>query len=149
MLEEAIKQFYLSDEVSAENGQISLSAAREKPLEPEWEKEQGEGELAVDIIETSDAVVIVAPMAGTAPADIELHLQNDCLTIRGKRRSPVNMSVQSFHEECFWGNFSRTIVLPFDVQAEEAQSEYRHGVLTVTLPKARKAKSIPLLVVDE
>lgn len=125
-----------------------LAALRDAPAEP-WGEAKAEGQLAVDVLETAEEVVIVATMAGTRPEDIELHLHNDFLTIRGKRISPVDNPSECFTKECYWGRFSRTIVLPVDVKGEMASSEYKHGVLTIRLPKARKNSSIPITVVEE
>lgn len=116
---------------------------------PEWHEEEPEGQLTVDIGETETELVIVATMAGTKPEDIELHLQNDFLTIRGRRSAPVSGIHNYFHQECYWGKFSRTIVLPVEVKNELAQSEYRNGVLTIRLPKTKNSRNIPILIVEE
>lgn len=108
-----------------------------------------EGQLSVDVLETATELVVIATMAGTKPNDIELHLHNDFLTIRGLRRSPMVESAHYFNEECFWGSFSRTIVLPVDVKADSAQSEYRNGVLTIRLPKAKQTSTIPIMVIED
>lgn len=113
------------------------------------ESQQVEGQLAVDVLETEKELIIVATMAGTRPEDIELHLHNDFLTIRGKRQSPAPGEANYFNEECFWGKFSRTIVLPVDVLAGAAESEYKNGVLTICLPKTSASSTIPIMVVDE
>ena len=103
----------------------------------------------MDVLETAEEVGVVAPMAGTKPENIELHLHNDFLTIRGRRELPVEGIIDSFHEENYWGVFSRTIVLPVHTRSELTSSEYRNGVLTVRLPKAIRNNSIPIMVIDE
>lgn len=117
--------------------------------EASWAEDHGEGQLAVDVFETETDLVVVATMAGTRSEDIELHLQNDFLTIRGTRQPPISGAVRAFYEECYWGRFSRTIVLPMDVVSDMARSEYKNGVLIVSLPKARPKQPIPILVVEE
>src|SRR3990167_3076168 len=92
------------------------------PDEASWAEEHSEGQLAVDVFETETDLVVVATMAGTRPEDIELNLQNDFLTIRGTRQPPISVSARAFYEECYWGRFSRTIVLPVDVTSELARS---------------------------
>lgn len=129
-----------------ESAAVSFLRATEVP--EQWQPEAEEGQLAVDVLETDDQLMVVAPMAGTRPSDIELHLHNDFLTIRGKRQLPVEAD-EYFYKECFWGNFSRTIVLPVDVKSELIQAEYKNGVLTVRLPKMKARTAIPILVVDE
>ncbi|MSU75139.1 MAG: Hsp20/alpha crystallin family protein [Candidatus Magasanikbacteria bacterium] len=122
--------------------------AEEKPAG--WEPNGAEGQLSVDVAETETELIIVATMAGTKPENIELHLHNDFLTIRGRRQSPVSASEHYFYQECFWGTFSRTIVLPVDVLGSEAQSEYARGILTIRLPKASHMRgNIPIMVVEE
>jgi HSP20 family protein len=108
-----------------------------------------EGQLSVDVAQTDEELIVVATLSGTLPDQVSLHLQNDVLTIRGERHSPVPLGAEYFYEECYWGKFSRTIVLPVDVKAELARSEYRNGVLTIHLPKAKPSNTIPIYVVEE
>lgn len=108
-----------------------------------------EGQLAVDVAQTPDELVVMAAMAGTLPESIELHLHNDLLTIRGERKSPIDPSSEHFHQECYWGKFSRSIVLPVDVKAEMVQAQYKNGVLTIRLPKANQNNDIPIMVIED
>lgn len=110
---------------------------------------EAEGQLSVDVLENGDNLFVIATMAGTKPEDISLHLNNDILTIRAKRYPPVSGEARYFFEECYWGKFSRTIVLPVDVKSELVESEYKNGVLTIKLPKATRKQNIPILVVEE
>jgi HSP20 family protein len=108
-----------------------------------------EGQLAVDVMQTEENLVVVAAMAGTAPEHVQLHLHNDLLTIRGQRSSPIKGSGQYFYQECYWGKFSRSIILPAEVKAELAQAVYTHGVLTIILPKSKNQNAIPIMVIEE
>ncbi len=114
-----------------------------------WASRHEEGQLAVDVLEVGNDVVVVAAIAGTKPEDVSLHLQDDLLTIRGSRAFPFDKDAISFYRECYWGAFSRTIVLPIDVRQESARAEYRNGILVIKLEKARNEAKIPLIVVDE
>lgn len=110
----------------------------------------GEGELPVDIAETSDLLIIMAPIAGVDPEHISIHLDGDVLTIRGTRTRELERTAEHFFsEECFWGNFSRSIILPVDVKTDEAQAQFKNGMLTLTIPKQIKMHHIPIVVVDE
>ncbi len=110
----------------------------------------GEGELPVDIAETSDLLIIMAPIAGVDPEQISIHLDGDVLTIRGTRVRELERTAEHFFsEECFWGSFSRSIILPVDVKSEEANAQFKNGMLTLTIPKQIKMHHIPILVVDE
>ncbi len=114
------------------------------------ESHEPEGQLAVDIIDHDDALLVVATVAGANPGDIGVHVHNDLLTIRGRRVSPVAVHDEEYvHRECFWGRFSRTIILPLDVRADGVKAVYKSGVLVVSLPKERRDAKIPITVVEE
>ena len=108
-----------------------------------------EGQLAVDVAQTEGELIVIAAMAGTPPESIQLHLHNDLLTIRGERKSPIDFSAEHFYQECYWGKFSRSIVLPVDVKSEMVQAQYKNGVLIVRLPKANPNSDIPIMVIEE
>lgn len=108
-----------------------------------------EGQLAVDVAQTEDELIVIAAMAGTPPENIELHLHNDLLTIRGERKAPIGEIGEHFYQECYWGKFSRSIILPVDVKAELVQAQYKNGVLIIRLPKVgQNNNDIPIMVVD-
>lgn len=108
-----------------------------------------EGELAVDIIDKDDKLLVIATIAGADPKDIDVHVHDDVLTIRGKREAHKHVEEEHYvHRECFWGSFSRTIILPLSVKADGVKAEYRNGVLTVELPKDVRETNIPITVVD-
>lgn len=112
-------------------------------------EDHNEGQLAVDVAETESELIIVATMAGTPKEKVELHLHNDLLTIRGERNSPMPSGALEHYKECYFGKFSRSIVLPCDVIAEMAKAEYINGLLVVRLPKTKIDQGIPLYVVEE
>lgn len=108
-----------------------------------------EGQLAIDVVQTQDEVIVIAPMAGCRSENLELHLHNDVLTIRGERKPPLEQEVDYFYKECYWGKFSRTIVLPVEVKVEMARAEFKNGVLTVALPKTKVDGNIPIIIVED
>jgi len=71
------------------------------------------------------------------------------LTIRGERSSPVGVAGEHFYQECYWGKFSRSIILPINVKVEMAQAQYTNGVLVIRLPKASGGNNIPIMVVED
>lgn len=146
---EPVKKTSLSfaTEAAPQDESSWFAALEGKNGEEHWAEEHQEGELAIDVLETLEELIIVAPMAGTNPADIEVHLQNDCVTIRGKRPAPA--AGNKHYAECYWGSFSRTIVLPAEVRREQARCEYKYGVLTVYIAKTHLAPTIPILVIEE
>lgn len=118
-------------------------------LQQEAKEQLSEGQLAVDVAQTDAELVIVAAMAGTKPEHIQLHLHNDLLTIRGQRLSPIMAAAEHYNQECYWGKFSRSIILPVDVRAELAQAQYTNGVLTLRIPKAKMGSTIPIMVIED
>jgi HSP20 family protein len=108
-----------------------------------------EGQLSVDVAQTDNAVIVIAPMAGCRAENLELHLHNDVLTIRGERQIALEPGAEYFYRECYWGKFSRTIVLPVEIKAEMTQAEFKNGVLRIVLPKANTTGSIPIVIVEE
>jgi HSP20 family protein len=116
----------------------------------QWNDLAEEGQLAIDVLQTTDSLIIITAMAGTKPEHINLHLQDDLLTIRGVRESPlIDILAEPFYQECFWGRFSRTIILPVAVLAESAEAEFKNGVLTIRLKKATTDNTIPIMVIEE
>jgi len=103
----------------------------------------GEGQLAVDVYETDAEIVIRSAIAGVQPEDLEVFVHNDMLTIRGNRR-PECSETGSRHlvRECHWGSFSRSLILPAEIDAENIHAELKNGVLTVRLPKIERSKKI-------
>lgn len=102
----------------------------------EQELEEFEGQLAVDVYQTKDSVVVKAPIAGVRPEDIDIAISEDVMTIRGDRKEETVVEKEHYYvQECFWGSFSRSIILPTSTIAEKAQATLKDGVLTVVVPK--------------
>lgn len=107
--------------------------------------QSSEGQLAVDVIETPEHVIIRSAIAGVNEDDLTIHVNEDMVTVRGERhidRLPLNATVH--YEECFWGTFSRSVILPCRVKPDEADASLKNGVLTITIPKARGEVAIPV-----
>ncbi|MDO8599719.1 MAG: Hsp20/alpha crystallin family protein [bacterium] len=111
-------------------------------LQPDrWFEEAAEGELAVDVYETDDQFVVQSTLAGVRPEDLALSLQRDLLTIRGVRHQPWPEGLTQSNQrscltrECYWGTFSRSILLPEPIDVPRATAQLKQGVLTIILPK--------------
>lgn len=101
-----------------------------------------EGQLTIDMYQTKDNVIIKSTIAGVRPEDIDVTIANDMVTIRGERKRDFEASSEDyFYQECYWGSFSRSVVLPVDVDIEQVNADLKDGILTVILPKAAKAKA--------
>lgn len=128
----------LEDDAMADEGET-----RESLLEDAEE----EGQLTVDVHQTPDEIVIKTMVAGVRPEDLDINITRDMVTIRGKRETSAEISdADYFHRELYWGSFSRTVMLPEEIEVEEAEAVERHGLLTIRLPKVDKAKQNKLRV---
>lgn len=100
-----------------------------------------EGELSVDIYQTTDKIIIFASVAGVSSKDLSLNFHNDVLTIRGKRKFPIsekNLGLKTVYQDCYWGSFSKSVVLPETVTAENIKAELKNGLLLIELPIQKK-----------
>jgi HSP20 family protein len=111
------------------------------------EEENGEGQLTVDVYQTSDSIVINAMVAGVKPDDLDIAITRDMVTIKGRREASEDVSNENyFFKELYWGAFSRTILLPQEIEVEDAEANERYGMLTITLPKIDKGRQTKLKV---
>jgi len=126
------------------------SEASPEEEKKDWLDENYEGQLSVDVYGTDDEVVIKSTIAGVRPEDIDISINNDMLTIRGERTQEDDDKIDDYYyQECYWGGFSRSIILPIEVEGDKVSASLKNGVLTVRLPKARKTKSISVKVKEE
>jgi len=114
----------------------------------QWlEEEAAEGQLTVDVYQTPDEIVIRSIVAGVRPDDLDISISRDMVTIRGSREEHKEVTEDNyFHKELYWGSFSRTVLLPAEVEVEEATAQEKHGLLTIRLPKIDKEKQTKLKV---
>lgn len=116
------------------------------PLMMESDVEE-DAELAIDLAQTPNEIVIKTMVAGVDPEDLDVSISQEMVVIRGTRSSSYQSSNNDYvHQELFWGSFSRTILLPNEVKAEEAVAELKHGLLTIRLPKIDKQKQTKLRI---
>ncbi len=117
--------------------ETSQAEAIEVEMDAERDHETDIGQIAVDILDLSDAIVIVAPVAGVDPSEVDIGLSRNILTISGNRReNPIYMEVRRMLvEECFYGAFSRSIILPENLAFDKISASVEHNVITILIPK--------------
>ncbi len=107
-----------------------------------WENEQEnevDGQLAIDVYQTNTKIIVKSTVAGVNPEDIKISLHNDLLTIKGSRKMKEIVNDNDYlYQECYWGSFSRSIILPAEVDSQNVEAEIENGILTVSLTKSRK-----------
>lgn len=106
------------------------------------QKTRAEGQLALDVFQTKQSIVVVAPIAGVKLEDINVSITEDVLTIKGQRNLEMDVPEEDyFTQECFWGDFSRSIVLPAAVDPNKISASFKDGVLKVSIPKTERIKT--------
>ena len=94
-----------------------------------------EGQLSLDVFRDGDQLVIRSTVAGAKPEDLDISVHGDLLTIRGKRESGCQTVEEHwFYRECYWGAFSRSVVLPYEVDSNATKADLKNGVLEIRLP---------------
>ena len=114
-----------------------------------WAQENDDtaGELAVDVYQTAEAIVIKAFIAGVQPNSVDISLTRESVTISGQRADEKEVEENGyFQRELYWGSFSRTILLPEEVDVDMAEASEKHGILMIRLPKVNKARQTKLKV---
>lgn len=95
-----------------------------------------DGELVVDVFETHSDFVVLAAIAGVQIKDLDISVEKEMMVIRGHRQDPHgDPEKKYFYQECYWGSFSRKIVLPENIDTEAAQAAMDKGMLTIKIPK--------------
>lgn len=114
----------------------------------DWiEEEIEEGQLTVDVFNTPDEIIIKAIVAGVKPDDLDISITRDMVTIRGKREEHQQVVEEDyFYRELYWGTFSRTILLPQEIEVDAAHASEKHGLLIIKLPKIDKERQTKLKV---
>lgn len=107
------------------------------------EEDELEGQLTIDVYQTPNEIVVESAVAGVDPdKDLDINVTADSITIKGQRRKEHTVKKEDyFYQECYWGKFSRSVILPQEVDAENAHAVFKNGVLTIHLPKLTKQKA--------
>lgn len=100
-------------------------------------QDDSEGQLTIDVYQTDNEIVIKSTIAGVKPEDLDVAINNDMVTIKGERKNEEAVPDHSYYyQECYWGSFARSILLPVDIIADKAEASLKNGILTIKLPKA-------------
>lgn len=136
--EDELTAAFLGDDNSPANDQAQPAA--QPAVDDEWDEEENvPGQLAVDVYETKEKLVVKARTAGVNKNDLDVSISDNQLTIRGTLSSGSEEGVENyFLQECYWGEFSRTIALPVPVKEEEIEAVLKDGVLTISFAKVQQ-----------
>ena len=107
----------------------------------EWLPET-EGQLTIDVYQTPNEIIIKSTIAGVSPEDVDISISNDMVTIKGWRQKDEEVQTEDYYyQECYWGAFSRSVILPVDIEADKVEAAMKNGILTIRLPKIEKVKT--------
>lgn len=124
------------------------SVAERRTIRKETSGEElGEGVLTLDVYRTPTEVVVESAIAGVDPQNIDIDVTTDSITIRGERQRVREVKDDNYDlQECYWGRFSRSIILPEEVDADNAKAEFKNGILIVRMPKKSRTRSKKLKI---
>ena len=133
------------DRMIYEEETYSVSSASPSPRKTTISSDSrvdSEGQLTIDVYQTEDDIVIKSTIAGVRPEDLDVNINNDMVTIRGERVQGEEVDPEDYYyQECYWGPFSRSVILPVEIISEKAEATMKNGILTVRLPKADVTKT--------
>lgn len=111
----------------------------------DWFDSSNEAQLSVDVFRDGDELVVRSLAAGVAPKDLDISVHGDLLTIRGNRSETKEKKADDwFYQECYWGSFSRSIVLPNEVSSDRAKASLKNGVLEIRFPVVEGGKKLKI-----
>lgn len=127
--------------VQAENPQKQRTSAKSRENAAFLEEKSDVGELAIDVFQTENSLIIQTAIAGVKPEDLDITIDHDVVSIKGTRkRSEESEGENYLIHECYWGAFAREILLPEEVDAGKAEAVLKNGILTLSLPKVERQK---------
>lgn len=136
----------------AKSGSSAIKIQKEEPpvrLDTETEEDEedyggeseAEGQLTIDVYQTPDDITIESTIAGVKPEDLDISITSEAVTIRGERKREKKVKEDDyFYQECYWGKFSRSIILPQEIDPDKSTANLKNGILTIRLPKLNRQK---------
>ena len=151
--EEQIETKDSSEKVYDDENNVE-SEREKKDKDKEWfddkKNSKEEGQLTVDVYQTKDLIIIKSIVGGVSTEDLDISVTSDMITVKGTRINPDEIkSDDYYYQECFWGRFSRSIILPCDIKTEGIEATMKNGILTVKLPKIEKNSLMKIKVKEE
>jgi HSP20 family protein len=135
------------DKIETKKEAEIFEEAQNEEIKPEPAKEESwlsesEGQLTIDVYQTPTDIIITSTIAGVKPEDLDITITNDMVTIKGERKKEESIKDEDYYyQECYWGKFSRSVILPVDVVSEKAEANMKNGILIIHLPKAEQLKT--------
>lgn len=138
LIEDELAAAFLSDD------DLTSTDTTAPTSDDSWDDSQEEflGQLAVDVYETEEKLVVKARTAGVNKEDLDVSISDGILTISGTLSSGDDADATNWHiQECYWGEFSRTLALPVSVKEDEVDAVLKDGVLTISFSKIKQEQA--------
>ena len=135
----------------AASGAVARTS-RPMPLPPQEDTIRSESEswLTIDVYQNAQEIVVESAVAGVDPETLDITATPDSIAIKGERQRRKEVKDEDYlYQECYWGKFSRSVILPQEVDPESANVNFKNGILTIHLPKVNRRKSRKLKVSSE
>ena len=142
-------------EESKHEDALFASQSPEEEVESTELGEDNEGQLALDVFQTEDEIVVVAPVAGVKKENLSISInrtddRDEVLTIKGRRDFQFKAGTADyFTQECFWGSFSRSVILPDYVDTSAIKASFKNGIATIRIPKTENIKMRNITIKEE
>jgi HSP20 family protein len=128
-------------ETTEEEATIVKNYKNPKGETQEWLEDDEEGQLTVDMYQTPNEIIIQAMVAGVKSDELDISISQDMITVKGQRQRIREFKEDEYYyKELYWGSFSRSILLPQEIDSERADASVKNGLLTIRLPKINKDK---------
>lgn len=140
LLDDELAAAFLNDDDLEQQPQGNSQAASNG----NWEESEEDfpGQLAVDVYETDERLIVKARTAGVNKEDLDVSISDGILTISGTLSSGDDSEATNWHiQECYWGEFSRTLALPVAVKEDEVSAVLKDGVLTISFNKVKQEQA--------
>ncbi len=140
LMEDELTAAFLGEEDTPAAQEEPAQPAPASPTEEQWDEEEAvPGQLALDVYETKEKLVVKARTAGVNKNDLDVSIADNTLSIRGTLSAGNEDNVENyFIQECYWGEFSRSIALPVPVKEDEIEAVLKDGVLTISFKKLKQ-----------
>ncbi|MFA6407592.1 MAG: Hsp20/alpha crystallin family protein [Candidatus Paceibacterota bacterium] len=126
---------------------MKISVEKESNIDTEINDDETEGRLTIDVYQDGDDIVVQSTVSGVDPDDLDIHISSESVTVRGEREKSQKIEDKDyFYQECFWGKFSRSVMLPTEIDPEKSTAIVTNGVLTIRMPKLNRQKTKKLKV---
>jgi small heat shock protein len=145
LIEDELAAAFLNDDSLADDSSVAAPQQDANVTnDANWEDSEDDfpGQLAVDVYETDEQLIIKARTAGVNKEDLDVSISDGILTISGTLSSGDDSAATNWHiQECYWGEFSRTLALPVAVKEDEVAAVLKDGVLTITFAKVKQEQA--------